>query len=316
MRRGLAPRRVDRSGATDLLFARLTEGDLAQIQSALGPAERAVWDAAADHERRRLALSFGLLHSVPDVAERTGLTAADPPNEVHSMVHASASELGGAYYLADLVFDALGDLDAAQGAGAAALDFSCSSGRVIRPLAAALPEVHWYGCDPNADAITWAAAHVPEIEFSVSSTSPPLPFAEAEFDLVFAISVWSHYSAAAAVRWLDELHRIVRPSGHALITTHGLQACVWFTQIPDRAIEQRIGPNWVAETAERLQRDRHCFWDVFGDHGDSGVVDPEWGLAFFTPEWLLENVTPRWAVRAYWLGGAHGNQDVYVIERP
>ncbi len=70
-----------------------------------------------------------------------------------------------------------------------------------------------------------------------------------------------------------------------------------------------------SETASRLQSEGHCFWDVFGERGDWGVVDPEWGLAFFTPEWLLENLTPGWAVRNYRVGGAHGNQDVYVLER-
>ena len=56
-----------------------------------------------------------------------------------------------------------------------ALDFSCSSGRVVRPLAAALPEIVWRGCDPNADAIEWARAHVPGVDFFVSDTKPPLP---------------------------------------------------------------------------------------------------------------------------------------------
>ena len=200
-------------------------------------------------------------------------------------------------------------------AGARVLDFSCSSGRVVRPLIAALPEVSWYGCDPNVGAIDWIREHVPELHGTVSPTSPPLPHDDGTFDLVFAISVWSHYSAVAALTWLEELHRLIAPGGHALLTAHGLQACVWFAQNRDPAIETRLGPNWIAKTTHSLQQDGHCFWDVFGDQGDWGVVDKEWGLAFFTPEWLLESITPRWALRSYSLGGAHGNQDIYVLER-
>jgi hypothetical protein len=54
---------------------------------------------------------------------------------------------------------------------------------------------------------------------------------------------------------------------------------------------------------------------VFGEKGDWGVVDRDWGLAFFTPEWLLGQVTPEWALRVYRVGAAYGNQDVYVLER-
>ena len=38
------------------------------------------------------------------------------------------------------------------------LDFGCSSGRVVRVLATAYPNVSWHGCDPNRPAIEWANA--------------------------------------------------------------------------------------------------------------------------------------------------------------
>jgi hypothetical protein len=38
-------------------------------------------------------------------------------------------------------------------------------------------------------------------------------------------------------------------------------------------------------------------------------------LAFFTPEWMLNAMSPAWAVRTYRIGGAHGNQDVYLLQR-
>ena len=231
------------------------------------------------------------------------------------MVHGWVTEIGGSYYLADLVLEMMNEIGHPPAPGARVLDFSCSSGRVVRPLAAARPEVSWNGCDPNADAIEWMRENVPAVEVLVSPTTPPLPLPDDSFDLVFAISVWSHYSAGAALTWLEELHRLVRPGGHILLTTHGLQACIWFSNNPDHAIGQRLGPDWIADTTKRLQHDGHCFWDVFGEAGDWGVVDREWGLAFFTPEWLLASITPKLAVRNYRIGGAHGNQDIYVLQR-
>jgi SAM-dependent methyltransferase len=314
--RSLVPRPAEgRTAVTDILFGRLSEDDVAAVEPQIEPAYRWMWDGATPEERRRITLSFGLLYRIDGVLARTGLSPATPPTDVHSMVHGWVTEIGGSYYIADMVLDLMTQIGHPPGPGARVLDFSCSSGRVVRPLSAALPEVDWHGCDPNADAIAWMRDNVPAVDVVVSPTTPPLPFDDQSFDLVFAISVWSHYSAAGALNWLEELHRIVRPGGHVLLTTHGLQACVWFTHNHDPAIAGRLGQTWIPETARRLQQTGHCFWDVFGDQGDWGVVDREWGLAFFTPEWLLEHITPNWAVRTYRIGAAHGNQDAYVLER-
>jgi SAM-dependent methyltransferase len=314
--RTVAPRPdADRTPITDMLYGRLTAEDIAQVEASLTPQDRWSWDHATPAELRRITLSFGLMHHVPGVIEHTGLSPATPPPEIHSMVHGWTTEIGGSYYLADMVYDAMREIDDVPAGSSRVLDFSCSSGRVIRPLAAALPEARWHGCDPNAPAIAWMRDNVPAVDVQVSPTTPPLQFEDASLDLVFAISVWSHYSAAGALRWLSEIHRVLRPGGHLLLTTHGLQACVWFSIDPNSGIEVKLGADWIDRSIDRLTREGHCFWDVFGEAGDWGVVDPEWGLALFTPEWLLEQITPQWALRTYRVGAAHGNQDLYLLQR-
>jgi SAM-dependent methyltransferase len=239
--RVLVPRSLDRSlAATSILYDRLTDGDVAEVLQRMSPEDRWAWDAASEIERHRLTLSFGLLHQVEGVSQQTGLSSATPPPEVHSMVHGWTTEIGGSYYLADLVLGGLQEIDAVPKAGTCVLDFSCSSGRVVRPLQAALPAVHWHGCDPNAGAIAWMQENVPDVQTLVSPTSPPLPWGDGSFDVVYAISVWSHFSPASAVVWLAELRRLVRPGGHVLLTAHGLQACHWFTNNADVAIEARL----------------------------------------------------------------------------
>src|SRR5206468_688639 len=80
-------------------------------------------------------------------------------------------------------------------------DFGASSGRVVRVLAAGHPDARWSGCDPNAPAIAWARANLPGIDFFVRPQDPPLDRPDGAFDLVFAISLWSHYDRGAAGRW-------------------------------------------------------------------------------------------------------------------
>jgi SAM-dependent methyltransferase len=314
--RAVQPRPVGSVGpATEALFARLRPADIDAIVGRLTEEHRDVWQLASDEDRKRLALALGVHYAVPGVLERTGLSAEMPPAEIHSMVHGMLSEAGGSYYLADLVLECFEAVGSPLAPDSDVLDFSCSSARVVRALAAARPDVRWHGCDPNSGAIDWASEHFSNIDFFVADTTPPLPVAPGSFNAAFAISVWSHYSEAAALSWLEEMSRLIAPGGLFIVTTHGLQSCAWFTQFQDPAINAKLGEGWIVDTARRLQDTGHCFWSVFGQQGDWGVVADDWGLAFFTPEWLLENVTPAWSVRQYMIGRAYGNQDVYVLER-
>ena len=62
----------------------------------------------------------------------------------------------------------------------------------------------------------------PEIEFFVNDNAPPLPLADGSLDLVYAISIWSHFAPELGLRWFEEMHRLIRPGGHLVCTTHGL----------------------------------------------------------------------------------------------
>jgi SAM-dependent methyltransferase len=189
------------------------------------------------------------------------------------------------------------------------LDFGCSSGRALRALSAAWPQVEWHGVDPNAGAIAWACEHVPGARFELSPTDPPLPFEAGAFDLVLAISIWSHFDEPAALGWLEEMHRIVAPGGHLAFTVHGMQSIAFYAATGQRPPAQ----------LERIRRAlyRRGFWFAaeFGESGDHGIVHPHWGSAFMSPEWLLRTVSGRWDVASFAVGRNGGNQDLVVLRR-
>jgi SAM-dependent methyltransferase len=305
-----APRPVGGGGepVSARLYGRLRPEDVAGVAAVLTPEERAMWEAWAPERRQLMTLAFGVHHGVEGVLERTGLSRAMPPEGVHAMAR-DALSAGGGYWYADLIGDALRAAGADLAGVADGLDFGASSGRVVRVLAAAHPQARWSACDPNAAAIAWAGAHLPGIDFFTSPQDPPLPRADGAFDLVFAISVWSHYDRGAALRWLGEMARVVRRGGHLLLTTHGPQSVAWSAEREARSSGQLV------EIVKALHRDGFWFAPEFGEEGDWGVVHPEWGTSFLTPEWLLSQLGGSWHVAHYMPGCVDGNQDVYVLRR-
>ncbi|HST56312.1 MAG TPA: class I SAM-dependent methyltransferase [Solirubrobacteraceae bacterium] len=304
---------VERASASARLYERLSEQDVADVTRRIMESElhSLYEDALARHPGlvpTHMILAFGMWLQAPAVLERTGLPRVLPPEDVHAMVRGPYASAGGLYE-ADLVIDAL--LAAGQDPERVrdALDFGCSSGRVVRTLAAAYPQTAWRGCDPNAEAIAWAGANLPGIEFFVNGDAPPLALADASLDLVYAISIWSHFAPELGLAWFEEMRRIIRPGGQLVCTTHGP------TSVSHYVLEQHRTTDQAREILDALQ-DRGCWYaPEFGEEGDWGVVNPSWGTAFLSPEWMLTKLCPRWRVLEFAPGRNQDNQDVYVLER-
>lgn len=290
------------------LYARLTDADVAALEERLEPELRAYWDPATDPSRRRLALAFSLWYSLPGAIERTGLLAEMPPESTHAMARGPLAA-GGDYYTADLLVTLLGHTGIVLGEGDTVLDFGCSSGRVLRVLGAWRPDVRCVGCDPNAEAIAWAAEHLPGPRWFVSATEPPLDLEDGAVDIGYAISVWSHFAADAAIAWLAEMHRVIRPGGTLILTTHGYDAVAEFQR------REQMARDAVGAVARDFIRSGESFLDVFGPDGDWGVKAAGWGNGYLTIDWLAQHATPAWSVRDVELGALDDVQDVIVLER-
>jgi SAM-dependent methyltransferase len=291
------------------LAAILTDDEAAELTALADPDWLHALSVGGPHDLRAGLIAVGLSRGLMDLERRTGLSAAMPPQDVHSMTHDAERSAGGDPFYADLVATALEECGLSLAAGHRVLDLGCSSGRVVRMLAARRPEATWAGCDVNAAAIAWASEALPAIDFAVQPLRPPLPYADGSFDAVFAISIWSHYNADSALQWLDELHRIIAPGGLALITTHGPGAIAKRSS----AIGHGEGPQ--RDLLVQLYRRGFAFVDSFGPGGDWGVVDHDWGTSFMTPEWLLSHVTPNWSAPLYRPAAIDGHQDLWILRR-
>jgi len=101
------------------------------------------------------------------------------------------------------------------------LDFGCGCGGTLLWLRDLAPTASISGTDIDSSAIEWCRGNLPFANFNTNGALPPLLYADASFDLVYAISVFTHLDEDYQFRWLSELKRIVKPGGTCLITLHG-----------------------------------------------------------------------------------------------
>jgi SAM-dependent methyltransferase len=174
----------------------------------------------------------------------------------------------------------------------AVLDFGVGCGRVARHWQR-LPGPAWHGCDINPDLAGWADANLPHVEARVSPLEPPLPYADATFDAIYSVSVFTHLPEPLQHAWIAELRRVLRPGGHLLLTTHGEAFMAWLDDDERRRFAQ----------GEMLTR--------FGEHPGSNLCS-----TYHPRAWVAERLAGPMEVVSFVPGGTAaglGLQDVHVL---
>lgn len=189
-----------------------------------------------------------------------------------------------------------------------ALDFGCGCGRVVRAFArhAAFLELH--ATDVDAEAIAWCRQHLPTAQFSANDGTPPLPYEDAAFDLVWAISVFTHLDEDRQRAWLGELRRILRPGGVLLATVYG------------RPSWEGSSDFWRHQPAEFVRAIEARGFHYANTGADDGIFPdtfPDW----YQMTWHMRHYVEReWAryfdIRRYLPQGMLGEQDLIVAVKP
>ena len=256
-----------------------------------------------------MLLAFGVWLGVPAVLRKTGLSEEQPSESIHAMARGPLAAAGGLYE-ADMVFDALAGVGVdlatrrTRWTSAAPPGASCGSSPPHTRTSIGT------AATPTQPAIAWAAENLPGDRVLRQRRAPPLPLADGSLDLAYAISIWSHFEPALGLRWFEEMHRADPPRRASRV--HDPRPDL------DRATTRRssCAPRAVARRSP-TRSTRRGWWYApeFGEEGDWGVVNPDWGTAFVSPEWMLTQLCPRWRVLEFAPGRNQDNQDVYVLQR-
>jgi SAM-dependent methyltransferase len=99
------------------------------------------------------------------------------------------------------------------------MDFGCGAGRTLRYFLPDAERAEFWGVDVDAVSVDLLAQTVsPPLHLMRSDYMPPLELEGGSFDLIWAISVFTHLTDNS-IPWLLELHRLLKP-GALLIATY------------------------------------------------------------------------------------------------
>ena len=140
------------------------------------------------------------------------------------------------------------------------------------------------GIDVDASAIRWSSRHLRD-EYRVVSATPPTALADGAFDVVCAVSVFTHFDEETQYAWLSELRRLLRPGGLLIASTQGPHLT------PNR-------PDLAVRDHEQLRDRGFVFREGFGPFNEDTAfhsreyLEREWStdleLIAFQPSGLVE----------------------------
>jgi ubiquinone/menaquinone biosynthesis C-methylase UbiE len=124
--------------------------------------------------------------------------------------------------------------------GRRVLDFGCGSGRLLRQFLDEARLAEFHGSDIDEEMVSWVREHLcpPIADVRVNGEQPPLDYPDDHFDLVTALSVFTHIADGWS-DWMLEIRRVLKPGG-LLIATF-LDSMVARTLIGLAWDEERVG---------------------------------------------------------------------------
>jgi SAM-dependent methyltransferase len=160
----------------------------------------------------------------PEIMRAWGITAAPPP-ELRMRVHGAPDLqsfliIGKENY--DTLLAGLALAGKTIGPESRVLDFGCGSGRTLRWWVQRPDRPILHGTDVDQESLQWAREHLP-VEIHHNDPLPPLPFPDRHFDLIYAISVFTHLDEQYQDKWLAELGRVLKDDGVALLSVRSAQ---------------------------------------------------------------------------------------------
>ncbi len=132
------------------------------------------------------------------------------------------------------------------------LDFGCGWGRVIRFFLKDIAPSKLFGIDVVKQNIEFCQESFKWGHFFQNNPFPSTSFSDEKFQLIYALSVFSHLLEDAHLKWLEEFSRILKPGGVFIATTWGRE----FITHCEKSRDQKELIGYVVKECRILAPDR------------------------------------------------------------
>ncbi|MGH6868913.1 MAG: methyltransferase domain-containing protein, partial [Methylocella sp.] len=169
------------------------------------------------------------------------------------------------------------------------------------------------GADIDADNVAWIAGNLPWVQAVKTEPGRMLPFADADFDAVAGISVFTHLNERDQFFYLDELRRVTRAGALLFLTVAG-----------ERALERAETDSNIATMlavpegglgAARAAFDAGPGFCFLLQHGHLTSSQYEYGVTFISEAYVARNWSRYFEVQDIAHGAVHDFQDIVVLRR-
>ncbi len=174
------------------------------------------------------------------------------------------------------------------------LEFASGYGCVTRHFKDIIPESSVISCDIHQKAVDFIQQEL-QVDAVISVPEPEKLWLGREFDIVFALSFFSHMPINSWSRWLKALFRHVKPGGSLIFTTHGKES-----------LEKLFGAD--------VKLDKNGFW--FSPSSEQlDINTSEYGTTITSEEFVTRTIFSElyspmsFYSRGFWWG----HQDAYVV---
>lgn len=186
------------------------------------------------------------------------------------------------------------------------LDFGIGVGRVAQyfliDVGSGPTSLH--GCDVDQTAIDYIASSFPGIDAHCSKYTPPLPYADEKFDIIYSVSIFTHLPLELQDPWLLELKRILKPGGLLLPTTIGPHGYKRGTHLQA-----------VKFSLDELERDG-VKWSPYAGNVRSPGTDETYGATYHTPSYIREMWGRHFEIIDINEGVIDGLNDLVIMRKP
>jgi SAM-dependent methyltransferase len=168
------------------------------------------------------------------------------------------------------------------------LDFGCGTGRLLRFQCEFGEDITTIGCEVNPMAVEWLRENFP-CQVDLIPDQYDLSFLEKPVDLIYAWSIFTHFSEDEHIRWLKALMGALNPGGLLIAT---FKSTTKLDRIERDAEYRRLSrADTIDLSVLRKQADNgFAFFDCYDleASSDHGIDAETFGQAYISHEYIRD----------------------------